>query len=41
MHNLDKKSSKGKQEWNRACADLNLPQRKLNTLVKARLSSKF
>jgi hypothetical protein len=36
-----KKSRKGKQEWNRACVDSNVPQRKLNTQVKTRLSSKL
>ncbi len=41
MHNLAKKLRKGKQEWNKACGYLNIPQRKLNTLVKTRLSSKL
>jgi len=36
-----KKLRKGRQEWNKACGDLNSPQRKLNILVKTRLSSKF
>jgi hypothetical protein len=29
-----KKSRKGRQEWNKACLNLGLPPRKLNTLVK-------
>jgi len=36
-----KKLRKGKQEWSKACEDLNIPQRKLNTLIKTRLSSKL
>jgi hypothetical protein len=36
-----KKLRKGRQEWKKACGDLNIPQRKLNTLVKIRLLSKI
>jgi hypothetical protein len=31
-----KKYRKGRQEWNKACLDLNLPLRKLNTPMKIR-----
>ncbi len=34
MHNLAKKMWKGRQEWEKACANLGLPPQKLNTLVK-------
>ncbi len=36
-----KKSRKGKQEWNNACAYSNIPPRKLNNPIKTKLSSKF
>jgi hypothetical protein len=32
-----KKSSKGKQKWNKACMDVGIQPRKLNTLLKTRL----
>jgi len=35
--NWPKKLKKGRQEWNKASGDLNIPQRKLNTLVKTGL----
>ncbi len=31
-----KKFGKGRQEWNKACSNSNLPPRKLNSLVKTR-----
>ncbi len=31
-----KKLGKGRQEWNKACSNSNLPPRKLNTPVKTR-----
>jgi hypothetical protein len=32
-----KKSSKGKQQWNKACMDVGIQPRKLNTLIKTKL----
>jgi hypothetical protein len=36
LHNLVKKSSKGKQKWNKTCVDFGFCPRKLNIPIKTR-----